>query len=47
VKEGKIKVKEFEKFPEIITLSEELPQEFNKNYYSKNRQAKQRRGKIC
>ncbi len=33
IKEGKIKVKEFEKFPEVITLSEEMPQEFNKNYY--------------
>ena len=35
LKDGKIKVKEFEKFPEIITLSEEIPQEFNKNYYGK------------
>src|SRR3990167_4072685 len=35
LKEGKIKVKEFEKFPETITLSEEIPQEFNKNYYGK------------
>lgn len=35
LKEGKIKLKEFEKFPEVITLSEELPQEFNKNYYGK------------
>jgi superfamily II DNA or RNA helicase len=35
LKEGQIKVKEFENFPEKITLSEELPQEFNKNYYSK------------
>lgn len=34
-KEGKINVKEFEKFPETITLSEEIPQEFNKNYYNK------------
>ncbi len=33
IKEGKIKVKEFEKFPEIITLASESPQEFNKNYY--------------
>jgi superfamily II DNA or RNA helicase len=33
IKEGKIKVNEFEKFPEVITLSEEMPQEFNKNYY--------------
>lgn len=35
LKEGKIKVKEFDKFSESITLSEELPQEFNKNYYKK------------
>lgn len=35
VKEGKIKVKEFESFPKTITLSEELPQEFNKSYYLK------------
>lgn len=35
VKESKITVKEFEKFPEVITLSEELPQEFNKSYYKK------------
>ena len=35
LKDGKIKVREFEAFPEIITLSEELPQEFNKNYYNK------------
>lgn len=35
LKEGKIKAKEFEKFPENITLSEELPQEFNRNYYAK------------
>src|SRR3989338_1092940 len=35
VKDGKIKVKEFEKFQEVITLSEELPQEFNRNYYNK------------
>jgi len=33
INEGKIKVKEFEKFPEMITLSSESPQEFNKNYY--------------
>ncbi len=30
-----ITVKEFERFPEVITLSEELPQEFNKSYYKK------------
>ncbi|MEK6855775.1 MAG: DEAD/DEAH box helicase family protein [Nanoarchaeota archaeon] len=35
LKEGKIKVKEFDKFPEKITLSEEFPQEFNKSYYLK------------
>lgn len=35
LKEGKIKAREFEKFPETITLSEEIPQEFNKNYYGK------------
>jgi len=35
LKEGKIKVKESDHFPEIITLSEDLPQEFNKNYYNK------------
>lgn len=35
LKERKIVVKEFEKYPEVITLSEEIPQEFNKNYYSK------------
>ncbi|ODS42804.1 MAG: hypothetical protein MSIBF_05870 [Candidatus Altiarchaeales archaeon IMC4] len=35
LKQGKIKVKEFEKFPGTITLSEELPQEFNRNYYAK------------
>lgn len=33
LKEGEIKVKELEKYPEVITLSEEMPQEFNKNYY--------------
>lgn len=35
LKEEKIKVKEFENFPETITLSEEIPQEFNRNYYNK------------
>jgi len=35
VKEGTIKVKEFDAFPPTITLSEELPQEFNKSYYEK------------
>jgi superfamily II DNA or RNA helicase len=35
VKEGKIKTKPFEKFPDKIMLEEESPQEFNKNYYKK------------
>ncbi|MGC8675871.1 DEAD/DEAH box helicase [Fervidicoccus sp.] len=35
VKDGKIKVKQFEQFPAIITLAEEIPEEFNKNYYQK------------
>lgn len=35
LKGDKIKVKKFEKFPETITLSEELPEQFNKSYYSK------------
>lgn len=35
LKDGKIKIKKFENFPEIITLSEELPEQFNKSYYSK------------
>lgn len=35
LKEGKIVVKEHEKFSNVITLSNELPQEFNKNYYNK------------
>lgn len=35
IKSGKIGVARFEKFPEIITLSKEMPQEFDKNYYSK------------
>ena len=35
LKDGKIKVKKFEKFPETITLSEELPEQFNKSYYRK------------
>ena len=35
LKAGELKVKEFDKFPETITLSEELPQEFNKSYYEK------------
>ena len=35
VRGGKISVKAFEKFPETITLGGEIPEEFNKNYYSK------------
>ena len=35
LKEGKIKLVDSEKFPAVITLSEELPQDFNKNYYDK------------
>jgi len=35
LKEKKIIVNELEKFPEKITLSQEIPQEFNKNYYLK------------
>ncbi|HIH31198.1 TPA: DEAD/DEAH box helicase family protein [Candidatus Woesearchaeota archaeon] len=35
LKEEKIKTIEFEKFPEIITLSEDISQEFNRNYYTK------------
>src|SRR3989338_2304422 len=35
IKDGKIKVKEFDVFPATITLSEEMPQEFNKSYYKK------------
>jgi len=35
LKSDEIQVKGFEKFPEVITLSEELPQEFNKSYYGK------------
>jgi type III restriction enzyme len=35
LKDGKLKLVNSEKFPEVITLSEELPQEFNKNYYTK------------
>lgn len=35
LKDKKIIVKELEKFPKKITLSQEIPQEFNKNYYSK------------
>ena len=31
----KISTKTFEKFPETITLKQEIPQEFNKNYYEK------------
>lgn len=35
LKEGRMKVQEIDKFLNIITLTEELPQEFNKNYYNK------------
>lgn len=35
IKEGRINVKEFEKYPDVITLAEELPQDFNRNYYDK------------
>ena len=35
VKDGKIKIKSFEDLPKTITLSEEIPKEFNKNYYQK------------
>lgn len=35
LKDKKIGLKRFEKFPEIITISEELPQQFNKSYYGK------------
>lgn len=31
----KITVKPFDKYPETITLSQEMPQKFNKNYYGK------------
>ena len=34
-KKKKISTKVFEKFPETITLKQEIPQEFNKNYYEK------------
>jgi len=32
---GKLGVRKFESFSKIITLSKEMPQEFNKNYYPK------------
>lgn len=35
IKNKKITVKALEKFPNKITLSQEIPQEFNKNYYPK------------
>jgi superfamily II DNA or RNA helicase len=35
VKDNKISVKQFETYPAIITLAEEIPEEFNKNYYKK------------
>lgn len=35
LKEGKITVKKFKNFPDVISLSEEIPEGFNKNYYNK------------
>lgn len=35
LRDGIISIKEFENFPEIISLTEDIPQEFNKNYYNK------------
>lgn len=35
IMDSKIKVEKFDKFSETITLTEELPQEFNKSYYEK------------
>ena len=35
IREGKIKTRSFESFPKTITLSDEIPEEFNKNYYQK------------
>lgn len=35
IKKGKISVDKFEAFPESIIVNQELPQEFNKNYYAK------------
>jgi type III restriction enzyme len=35
VSKKKISTKPFEKFPETITLKQEIPQEFNRNYYEK------------
>jgi superfamily II DNA or RNA helicase len=35
VSKKKISTKPFEKFPETITLKQEIPQEFNRNYYKK------------
>ncbi len=35
VKDDKITVKAFEKFPAVITLAEEIPEKFNKSYYEK------------
>ena len=32
---GELKAKAFSKYPETITISGELPQEFNRNYYKK------------
>lgn len=35
IKDKKIRTKPIDNFPHIITLSQEIPQEFNKNYYQK------------
>lgn len=35
IKKGKITVKALEKFPATITISQEIPQTFNKSYYKK------------
>jgi type III restriction enzyme len=35
IKKGKITVEKFEAFPKSIIINQELPQEFNKNYYEK------------
>jgi superfamily II DNA or RNA helicase len=35
LKDGKIKIKLLEKFPETMTLTRETPQDFNRNYYDK------------
>lgn len=35
LKKKKIAVKQYEAFPDVITLKQAVPQEFNKNYYKK------------